>query len=415
MLRISLISGAVFLLASQAGAVTHFSATQCQGSAMPYPAPARTVAAPDSLTAVMVNHVGRHGARYLTSSKQADKVLDFLAEAEKLGSLTPLGQQLRTLSRQVMELSQGRWGTLDTLGMAEQAGIASRMCDAYPELVKGATVEALSSYVPRCIMSMDCFTHEISRRDNDITIYTSSGRVNSPLVRPFDLDSAYLDYVSEEPYHKAYKDYYDSLVPTSPASRLSTAQLDAKKLRDGSFAEYRMLSGLNAMGLDVDLTQYFTVDELNALWSVHNLDQYLVRVANCYSTVPADITAALLHDLIATTDQVIAGKSDAHIQLRFGHAETMMPLLSLMRLPGCYYVSDDLSTVSSHWQSFNVVPMASNLQLKLFRGPSGRYYVRADLNEKPVPLIEGRDDMYVPWDEARTYLNAIVERASLAL
>ncbi len=382
---------------------------------MPYPAPEHVVAAPDSLTPVMINHVGRHGARYLTSSKQADKVLDFLTEAEKHGSLTPLGKQLRELSQQVITLSEGRWGTLDTLGMSEQAGIASRMCDAYPELVKGATVEALSSYVPRCIMSMDCFTHEISRRDNDITMYTSSGRVNSPLVRPFDLDSAYLDYVKREPYHKAYKEYYDSLVPATPAARLSTAALDHKQLRDASFAEYRMLSGLNAMGLNVDLTQYFTLDELNALWSVHNLDQYLVRTANCYSSVPADITAALIHDLVVTTDQVIAGKSDAHIQLRFGHAETMMPLLSLMRLPGCYYVSDDLASVSSHWQTFNIVPMASNLQLKLFRGPSGRYYMRADLNEVPVPLIEGNDAIYVPWEEARAYLDAIVDRASLAL
>ena len=135
-----------------------------------------------------------------------------------------------------------------------------------------------------------------------------------------------------------------------------------------------------------------------------------MRTANCYSTAPADIAAALIRDLVSTTDRVIDGTLDARIQLRFGHAETMMPLLSLMRLPGCYYVSDDLAPVRDHWLNFHVVPMASNLQLKLFRAPSGCYYVRADLNETPVPLIAGRPDIYVPWDEARTYLLSLLPK-----
>ncbi len=398
----------ILFISLPATASSPLTPDQCQGSAMPYIAPARVVAHPDSLTPVMINHVGRHGARYLSSASQVRKVLDFLSEAEKTGVLTPLGLELRQLCNRVTSLSIGHWGALDSLGMSEQEGIARRLCEAYPELVSHSTVEAISSYVPRCIMSMDCFTHEMARCDNTVTIYTSSGRINSPLMRPFDLDSTYIGYVRQHPYDEAYKQYFDKLVSTAPALRLTTAPLPDKKLRDGSFATYRMLSGLQAMGLEVDLTRYFTVDELNSLWAVHNLDQYLVRAANCYSTAPADITAALLRDLINTTDRVIDGTLDARIQLRFGHAETMMPLLSLMRIPGCYYISDDLATVRDHWRNFYVVPMASNLQLKLFRAPSGRYYVRADFNETPVPLIAGRTDIYVPWDEARTYLLSLL-------
>ena len=407
----TLLSTLILFISLPATASSPLSPDQCQGSAMPYIAPARVAAHPDSLIPVMINHVGRHGARYLSSASQVNKVLDFLNEAEKSGgTLTPLGVELRQLCNRVTSLSVGHWGALDSLGMDEQEGIARRLCEAYPQLVKNSTVEAISSYVPRCIMSMDCFTHEIARCDNSVTIYTSSGRINSPLMRPFDLDSTYIGYVRREPYKDAYKRYFDQLVSTAPAIRFTTAPLSDKKLRDGSFAAYRMLSGLQAMGLEVDLTHYFTIDELNSLWAVHNLDQYLVRTANCYSTAPADIAAALVRDLVSTTDRVIDGTLDARIQLRFGHAETMMPLLSFMRLPGCYYVSDNLATVRDHWRNFHVVPMASNLQLKLFRAPSGNYYVRADLNETPVPLIAGRSDIYIPWNEARTYLLSLLPK-----
>ena len=277
----ALLGTLILFISLPATASSPLSPEQCQGSAMPYIAPDRVVAHPDSLTPVMINHVGRHGARYLSSASQVNKVLDFLNEAEKSGVLTPLGEELRDLCNRVTALSIGHWGALDSLGMSEQEGIARRLCQAYPQLVKNSTVEAISSYVPRCIMSMDCFTHEMARCDNTITVYTSSGRINSPLMRPFDLDSTYIGYVRREPYKDAYKRYFDQLVSTAPAIRLTTAPLSDKKLRDGSFAAYRMLSGLQAMGLEVDLTRYFTIDELNSLWAVHNLDLYLVRTANC--------------------------------------------------------------------------------------------------------------------------------------
>ncbi len=280
MLRLSIVFTGLILLSMQGNAQTNFSFEQCQGSAMPYMAPKHVIAHPDSLTPVMINHVGRHGARYLTSSDKVKKVLGFLDEAEKNGTLTPLGSELRSLCRKVIDRSAGRWGTLDSLGMAEQEGIAARLCEAYPHLVRNATIEAISSYVPRCIMSMDCFTHEMARHDNSITVYTSSGRINSPLMRPFDIDTTYIDFVRDEPYKKAYTMYCDSIVPSAPALRLSTANIDTGRLRDASLAEYSMLAGLQAMGIEIDLRHYFTDREINALWSARNLDQYLVRTAS---------------------------------------------------------------------------------------------------------------------------------------
>ena len=123
------------------------------------------------------------------------------------------------------------------------------------------------------------------------------------------------------------------------------------------------------------------------------------------SDSPAKAARALLSDLISTTDRLIEGDTAiAPVQLRFGHAETLMPLLALMRIPGCYLDSDDPATVSRQWLDFSIVPMAANFRLVLFRGPKGKIYVRSDLNEQAVNIIEGDPRIYIPWDEAKAYM-----------
>ena len=147
--------------------------------------------------------------------------------------------------------------------------------------------------------------------------------------------------------------------------------------------------------------------EYNALWSCFNLRQYLQYTASTVSSVPADMAGTLLMDIIRTTDLATDSRSADGVvaDLRFGHAESLMPLLSLLRLPGCYYITNYFDTVAMHWRDFEVVPMAANLQIVLFKAKrSGRYYVRFDVNEKPVSLPGDRMGMYVPWDVARDYM-----------
>ena len=159
------------------------------------------------------------------------------------------------------------------------------------------------------------------------------------------------------------------------------------------------------MSVEANASDFFTREEYNALWSCFNLRQYLQRTASTVSTVPADIASELLLDLIRTTDGAIDGTNPAKANLRFGHAETLMPLLSLIRLKGCYYMTNYFDTVGLHWRDFYVVPMAANLQMILFKAKrSGRYYLRVDLNETPVPLQPNSTKLYISWPDARMYL-----------
>ncbi|MDE5989331.1 MAG: hypothetical protein K2H17_08020 [Duncaniella sp.] len=386
---------------------THYTMEQCQGSAIPYPVRSvKDLVYPDSLTPVYLNHVGRHGARFLSSSKYTTSLSRILHRADSMRTISPAGKKLLDLCNLVVSRTAGRWGALDSLGMAEQRAIASRAFAAYPMLFKDRKINAISSYVPRCVMSMDEFTHQLTRLDNHIEIYTSSGRQNSPLVRPWDSDSDYKAFMAGEEWHKVYDEYVDSHAPLTVAPRLldKNYPLTEGEARDFGLAVYKVIAGCSAMAIGVDLSLYLTEPEINALWSIENLHHYLTHSASTLSTAPATMAAPLLADLIKTCQDAISGANPYSVMLRFGHAETLMPLFSLMHLPGCYYMTNYFDTVGLHWRDFYVVPMAANLQMILFRSETGRYYVRVDLNETPVPLIPGRSMIYIPWNTAQDYL-----------
>lgn len=386
---------------------THYTASECQGSAMPYPVPDQTPrAVPDSLTPIFVNHIGRHGARFLSSSKYTTTLNRYLNRADSLHTITAAGRELQKLCDIVIRNTAGRWGALDSLGMAEQRGIASRLHVLVPALFNDTKINAISSYVPRCVASMDEFTHQLTRLDNRVEIYTASGRQNSPLLRPWTHDTDYKSFIDSKSWHEVYDSFADAMIPETVAFRIlgDKYPFAPGEAKDVALSVYKIVAGCASMSIQADASKYMTDEEYNSLWSVENLHHYLTHSASTLSQAPMDMAAALLTDLMETMDQAAKGANEYSVMLRFGHAETMMPLLALLRLPGCYYMTNYFDTVGLHWRDFHVVPMASNIQMFLFKSQSGRLYVRVDLNEIPVPLIPGRNAIYTPWDKAKEYM-----------
>lgn len=409
-LRSSLTAIAVILLSSSTvGAQNNdaYTIDQLRGSARPYPAPSTVVQTPDSLTPLLINHVGRHGARYLSSSKKATLLSDLLKEAKQKRTITPRGSRLLALTERIIDVSSGRWGVLDTLGKAEQQGIAMRTYSQFPDLFRHGRINSISSYVPRCIMSMYEFTHQIARLDDKVEINTGSGRDYNQLMRFFSINKPYKEYADSRKTSQIVREYADSVLPQGllPSLLGKGFPMEDVDRYDALMALYTVLAGTAAFEMPAKITDFMTTTEFHALWKVFNLRQYLTHAGNSVSMLPAEAAAPLLADIIATTDSVVAGADIAPVQLRFGHAETLMPFLSLIQLKGCSYYSDDLSSVDSHWLDFDIVPMAANFRLILFRSKSGHLYVRADLNEIPVALLPSQpEQIYVPWEDARAYL-----------
>ena len=377
-----------------------------RASLSPYPTNTKVAEYPDSLTPIFINHVGRHGSRYAASSHFTMLIKRALERAAKEKTITPLGKQFLAETERVIDATAGRWGQLDTIGEREHRRIAANLYANYPQLMDSSEVRAISSYSPRSVMSMYSFTHELAMKAKDITISTSSGKCHSRLMRNFDLDEEYLAFRKDTAYTATYNRFAAANIPIDPLLRIlgENNPLDYDKVYDLALAEYYVAAGMNAMGLDFDASKYFKLNEYQKLWSVFNFRQYLLYSASTISTRPAEIAAPLLQDMIATADSVISGKLAISAKLRFGHAETLMPLMSLLQAPGCYYLTNYYDTLADNWKDYESFPMAANLQMIYFRGPSGRIYVRTDFNEKPIKLLRGTKDFYIPWDTLRLHL-----------
>lgn len=388
---------------------TLYNPTQCEGSLTPYPTSITPVSVPDSLIPLYISHVGRHGSRYPASSAHCQKLKEALENAKQIGTITKLGNDLLDLTNNIMEKSTNKWGALDSLGMAEQRSIATRMMKNFPSVFKeGGAVNALCSYSPRSMMSMYSFMHQMDRLNNKLEYSTSAGRKFSYLMRPFDTNRDYIEFREDDLWKPAYDEYFEEFCPITPITKVLGRDYpfgDTNAARDLSLTEYYVLAGLQAMEMKSEMSKYFTADEMNALWSCFNLRQYLQRSSTTVSSVPADIASDLVLDIITRADQAIEGQNSTVADLRFGHAETVLPLISILRLPGCYYLTNYFDTVGKNWRDFSIVPMAANVQFILMKhSKTGKWYVRIDLNEKPVSLIPGDSRIYIPWGEARRYM-----------
>lgn len=385
-----------------------YAVDSLRGSAVPYPAPGSIVATPDSLVPVMISHVGRHGARFPASAKDATLVRQILKWGEQTNTLTHRGRRLLDLTDRIIDLSTGRWGVLDTLGKAEQQGIAMRTYSQFTRLFRDGRVRAISSYVPRCIMSMYEFTHQIARLDSKVTISTLSGSVNDPVMRFFSGNPAYTEWADSPEVQSTIDEYARRTLPSAEIlGRFLAPGFDAPvDTARAVLAIYSVLAGTAAIELPESPLNYVTHEQWQAMWQVFNLRQYLLHSSSSLSDQPAVEAKPLLASILADFDSIIAGRDIEPVQLRFGHAETLMPLLALLQLPGCYYNGSDLDAVAAEWHDFHVVPMAANLRMILLRHRrNGRLYLRTDLNEMPVPLIARRQNLiYVPWEEAEAIL-----------
>lgn len=371
--------------AAQAGAVMY------AGTSLPYTAPWTLESPADSLEVIFVDHVGRHGARFLSKEKDTAKMLEYL---HGLKVLTPFGRNMEWLCERLDSVTAGRWGALDSIGFNEQDSIGKRMVVRAGGLFgKGDSLQAIASYVPRCVMSMDVMTHAMLWQSPKMSLASNSGPQYDKLLRFFDTDSAYRIYIDRGEWEKVWHDYVCRTAPRAPALRLGEGRtaISKRDAQEISMMMYKIVSGAMCILPDMDWRPFFAEREYRELWQCSNLKHYLCYSANGLSEEPAAMARGLLTDIISTLEAATRpGYDGPKAILRFGHAETMMPLLSLIGIPGCRYVTDDWDSVADNWQDCSVAPMAANLQLYLCRSKkSGKKYLMVYHNEsQAMPIMD---------------------------
>lgn len=356
------------------------------GSMLPLRVP-EAPAWPDGYEPFYVNHTGRHGARFMSSDKKARNLYERLSKAKEAGALTAKGRALLELTESVILASQGKWGTLTSLGQTQERQIASFTLSCMGESMKKGKAAACATYVPRVVMSMYEFCYSLSLLTSRLETSTAEGREFSPLLRFFAVDNSYVDFLQSPALNDLVARSKAETVPAAPAKALFTdgyARSD-KDLRDMTYDAYSLLQSLPAMEMKGDPLKWFTPGEFTACWQQSNYEHWLERTGG-YSPIPLKSARILLDKIVEEVDAAAARRDgELKASLHFGHAETLMPLLALMRVPGMCWVSPSTSlpgaeTVSTHWRDSDVVPLGAFVQIQLARDNRGDVYGRIIVN-----------------------------------
>lgn len=364
----------------------------------------------DSLKPVFVSYTARHGARYLTSAGKFKKLYTALIKAEKEKQITPEGEICLKYLKYIKDYSAGKWGLLSKTGTKEEQKLGAEMARLFPKLLKGGATKSESTSVPRVIMTMYQFLHAMEIPDESIEMTASSGNRYDSILRCFDYNKEYsLFRSSKGEWNKLLNSVIEKNVSPEPSRKFFKAGFikDDMELRNLTIDIYSALQGCNACGYDTPPVKLLTDKESYGCWVVNNFKHYMRNSINPISNAAAIATMPLLNKIISDMDNAATeAKSSEYPEIRvkgnFGHAETLLPLLSIMRMPGCYYYSTDYDKLEKEWIVQDITPLAANLMIVLLKGNSGEMYVAVRHNGKNVSPIAGKGEI-LKWNELKSY------------
>lgn len=395
---------------------------QYAGTAMPYPiVKDSSVFFQDDMVPFYINHLGRHGARFPTSGKALNRVMEILESAQRENRLKSRGLTLLSIIQNLLGTFDGQWGKLSVVGEEEQQGIARRMIEHYPQLFSdSAKVQAIATYVPRCIHSMDAFLACMVEFNSSLHIQRNEGRQYNGILRFFDLNQSYVDYKENGDWRPIYETFVrQKISPVSVVKNffLESGQETDKEAEEFVMALFSIAAILPDTGATTSLDGLFTIDEWHNYWQTQNLRQYMSKSSSPVGQMlPVAIAWPLLSEFIHSVDEVIKGKSDIRANFRFAHAETVIPFVALMGIEGTDVQVAVPDSVSKYWKDYEIAPMAANVQWIFYHDKAREIWVKILLNEKEMTLpVSTSRFPYYRWEIVCMYLKKRIAMAKRVL
>lgn len=376
--------------------------------------------APKGYTPFYISHYGRHGSRYLISDKDYSDVIDVMRKAHDAGKLTSKGEEVYDNLLLVWEEAYGRGGELTPLGARQHHDIAQRMYKAYPQaFAKGGEYTAASTQVMRCAHSMFNFIEGLKELDPSLVIPKESNARNMNYLCHSEPPSwDFNDNKGRRPWKPEYENWSKSKV--NPDRVMSTLFNDNRYVLENVFTD-KLLWGLYWIAVDMqnmeteaDFLSLFTPEELYDLWDVVNASFYIKNSSYPDSDgLNVDNAKNLMRNILDTAnDYVDNGKHGA--TLRFGHDGNIVPLAALMRFTDCHGYSKDLDDIANVWQSYNISPMASNMQMVFFRDKQGDVIVKFMMNEQETAIDMPSDIFpFYRWNDVKKYMQEAIDTPSV--
>ena len=381
---------------------------------MAYQAPTKALTkAPKGYEPFYMSHYGRHGSRWLINENDYTSVIRVFRRANELGKLTPLGKEALAKLERFIPTTKGRLGELSDIGELQHHGIGRRMTENFPEIFSGkdAEVDARSTVVVRCILSMTAECEELTAFNPQMKMHNDVSEsyqyyLNHNFSQRLKDASRNRGSIVDE-----YKKKYTHPERFCRALFNDESYWNDEDFRPRSFmrAVFNVITNMQSHGNGEDMWNLFTTEECYDLWKIVNIDWYLgYGAAPQTGGIMQFNQADLLHNIIETTDTVMASKTFKNgATLRFGHEVCVMPLACLLELDSCGRQVQDLDHLEDYWVNYRIYPMACNIQLVFYRSKKQKdapVLVKALLNEKEATLPVPTDQYpYYKWDDLRAY------------
>ncbi|WP_329115006.1 histidine-type phosphatase [Streptomyces sp. NBC_01465] len=377
--------------------------------------------APRGFVPVFTENVSRHGSRTATDSEDGDLVLALWDKAASEGQLTATGKKFGPDVRALLAaMSKVGYGNLSGRGQRELHDTAVRMEKRLPDLFAGIAkdgrpIDVVSSGQTRAVDSGTAFTTGLTDAAPALKPLIGAARVDKDLLyfHKADGGAAYRDYIDND---QRLADTLKSITD-QPATHRAARNFLAKifkpgfvqRVADGEFASlgsdvdaatavYNMYGIAPAMSDESPGGRGWHMDRYigarDAAWF-----GYLSDTEDFYEKGPgfadSDITynmaQVLLDDFFKKAEANRDGTSSLGAELRFTHAEEIIPLAALMQLPGstqAVTASRPYTYASNPWRGASVAPLGANIQWDVFR-KGGTYLVRMLYNEKETAFKQG--------------------------
>ena len=372
--------------------------------------------APAGFKPFYISTYGRHGARFFGRNEMYDTIACLFDAAIAQGALTPDGVEFRSRFQRVYAQAKGRGGDLTRLGVAQQQELARKMLRDYPAVFKGQRlVDARSTTVPRCILSMTAFCDALGTAAPSLEIHQDASAADmhylkpnskfNPKVRPDEVDSK-MD-VGEGRWLEPWQEMWRQTAHPQ--------EFFARLFKDPSFVEafgdpvhlerecFYLMADTPCVSDVIDFREFFDSEEAARLWELENWRFYQVsgpgRTYNDRNWAYAEV---LLDQIVRSAGEDMAeGRMAA--RLRFGHDYMLVNLLTLLNLDGWNVVTEDFGRLKEVFR-FSELPMATNLKLIFYRNRAGEVLVRAALNDREVRLhIDGAEGPYYRWEDFEAF------------
>ena len=370
--------------------------------------------APDGFSPFYINHLGRHGARYLSSSKSIDKIIGILTKAKEKNELTPLGEKLLVDILSLKNYEKENYGLLSQIGKDMEFGIGKRMFENYPQVFeKNRKIFAVATHVKRTQQSMENFLETFKQNTLKDSIETKINGDVDPILRFFDLNLEYIEFKESGDWKTLLNKFQkrsEIYIEITNKIFKNKSVMNPKESLKFTTDLYGLYTNQYDIGKDVGLKKYFTEDELKYFWANKNLSMYLEKgPSNVGQNLPTDISFALLEDFLSTTEKAIKDQSIA-ANLRFAHAETVVPFASLLKIDFASKQTDDLNSVENIWKDYEISPMGANIQWIFYKNDKNDILVKMLYNEKEISFpLDSDIKPYYKWEEVKKYYESVID------